>query len=72
MGGNKYVIGFTGRLETPKINFTSIKMACERVPVAAVVISILLQGTNLGFICSLKKNMGLNQVFCIVCRLFPL
>lgn len=72
MGGNKYLIGFTGRLETPKINFTSVKMVCERFPVTTVVISILLQGTNLRFICSFKKNKGLNRVFCIVGRLFPL
>ena len=71
MGGNKYLIGFTGRLETPKINFTSVKMVRERFPVTAVVISILLQGTNLGFIHSLKKK-ELNQVFCITGRLFPL
>ena len=55
MGRNKYLIGFIGRLETPKVNFTRVKMVCERFSVTTVVISILLQGTNLGFICSLKK-----------------
>ena len=56
MGGNKYLIGFTGRIETPKINFTSVKMVCEGFSVTTVLISILLQGTNLGFIHSFLKK----------------
>ena len=58
MGGNKYLIGFTGRIETPKINFTSIKMVCERFSVTTVLISILFQGTNLGFIHSFFKKIS--------------
>lgn len=49
MGENKYLIGFTGRHETPKINLTRVKLVCERFSVTSFVIGILLQGANLKF-----------------------
>lgn len=52
MGENKYIIGFIVRHEIPKINLVRVKTVCKRFSVTTVVISILLQGTNLGFKCT--------------------
>lgn len=50
MGENKYLTDLIGRLEIPKVNSTRVRMDFERFSVTGVVISILLQGMNLGFV----------------------